>query len=145
MVVYTWTPVDEGTGFASREFGGILHREVRLKEDEAGRDIMQDKIKKLLSEFKSGLEIIYGPRLHGVYLYGSYARNEAEPESDVDILIVLDQVDAYGKEIEATSCLVASLSLKNQICISRIFVPQNKWFSKGSFFVQNASEDAVSL
>lgn len=106
---------------------------------------MQAKIKNLLSEFKSGLKTIYGPRLQGVYLYGSYARNEADPESDVDILIVLDQVDAYVKEIEATSCLVASLSLKNQICISRVFVPQNKWFAKVGFFVQNASEDAISL
>lgn len=106
---------------------------------------MAEKIKELLTEFKLGLEKIYGSRLQGVYLYGSYARNEAEPDSDMDVLIILDHVDSYGKEIKATSGLVASLSLKHQICISRVFVPQNKWVSKENFFVQNASEEAVSL
>jgi predicted nucleotidyltransferase len=47
-------------------------------------------IKQLISEFRKGLEAIYGDRLRGMLLYGSYARGEEEDGSDVDVLVVLD-------------------------------------------------------
>jgi predicted nucleotidyltransferase len=49
----------------------------------------RDKTSKLLAEFKRELARLYGDRLKGVFLYGSRARGEAEPEADVDILLCL--------------------------------------------------------
>ena len=49
---------------------------------------MNANIKNLLTELKAGLTHIYGEWLKGVYLFGSYARGEADDESDVDVLIV---------------------------------------------------------
>ena len=46
--------------------------------------------KALLQRIKSCLQPIYGDRLRGMVLYGSEARNEAEKDSDIDILILLD-------------------------------------------------------
>ena len=43
----------------------------------------------LLTELRTGLAAIYGIRLKGVYLFGSHARNEADAESDVDVLVDL--------------------------------------------------------
>jgi predicted nucleotidyltransferase len=40
----------------------------------------------------------YGPRLHQIVLYGSRARGDADEESDLDLLVVLDQVaDSRGE------------------------------------------------
>jgi predicted nucleotidyltransferase len=36
---------------------------------------------------------VYGDRLRGVILFGSWARGDAHPESDIDLLVVLDEVD----------------------------------------------------
>ena len=36
------------------------------------------------------LREIYGPRLKRLILFGSQARGEATPDSDVDVLVVLD-------------------------------------------------------
>ena len=45
---------------------------------------------KLLKQVKSILEDAFGERLRGVVLYGSEARGQAGPDSDIDFLVLLD-------------------------------------------------------
>lgn len=42
-----------------------------------------------LTEMSEALSEIYGDKLDSVILYGSYARGEQEPESDVDVAVIL--------------------------------------------------------
>ncbi|MGA2330060.1 MAG: nucleotidyltransferase domain-containing protein [Bryobacteraceae bacterium] len=104
---------------------------------------MTERIRALLGELKSGLEEIYGARLRGVYLYGSYARGEQEEESDVDVLIVLDQVPHYRGEIKRTSYLVAGMSGKYGVSVSRVFVPERDWGAGEIPFLLKVREEAV--
>jgi Nucleotidyltransferase domain len=48
--------------------------------------MQEPEIRKLLSKLRRGLEGLYGERLEGMYHFGSWAREEATQESDVDIL-----------------------------------------------------------
>jgi predicted nucleotidyltransferase len=43
----------------------------------------------LLAQLRNHLQSLYGERLHKVMLFGSYARGEARPDSDIDVLVVL--------------------------------------------------------
>ena len=52
----------------------------------------------LVRRLKARLAEAYGDRFAGVVLYGSYARGEAGPDSDVDVLVLLDgPVDRWAE------------------------------------------------
>ncbi len=53
----------------------------------------------LVQRVKDSLREVYGDRLHGIILYGSAARGEAEPDSDIDLLVLLDGPVALGREL----------------------------------------------
>lgn len=102
----------------------------------------EPKIRELLIKARRGLEELYGERLEGVYLFGSYARGDSTPESDVDILVVLDEVTDYGREIEHTGYLISGLSLDYEVSISRVFVSSSAWRHRDSPFLCNVREHA---
>lgn len=98
---------------------------------------MPANIKKLLSVLKKELSLIYGERLKGIYLYGSYARGDNQPGSDVDVMIVLASYQRYGDEIKRTSELNAKLSLDYGIPISRLFMTEERWKHEDSPLLRN--------
>ena len=104
---------------------------------------MNESARGILARLKEALAALYGSRLKGVYLFGSHARGEADEESDVDVLIVLDRVDSYSQEIERTSELIAELSLECGQSISRVFVSEQRWREERTMFFQNLREEAV--
>lgn len=48
------------------------------------------------------LRKLYGERLRGLALYGSYARGEADDGSDVDVVVLLDELDDFWRELRET-------------------------------------------
>ena len=78
-----------------------------------------------------------------MYLYGSYARGEADPESDLDILVVLDDFEQYGREVNLTGELISDLSLKHALTISCVFLRQKEWLYGDTPFLGNAREEAI--
>jgi predicted nucleotidyltransferase len=104
----------------------------------------EPQIKELLARLRRGLEQLYGGRLEAMYLFGSFARGEATPESDVDVLIVLDEVTDYGQEIERTGHLVSELSLDYEVSISRVLVSSSAWRHRDSPFLSNVRKHAIA-
>ncbi len=100
-------------------------------------------VKSLLAELRKGLQGLYGARLRGLYLYGSYARGEPESESDVDVLVVLNRIERYGGEIDFTGELISKLSLHYEVSISTVFVSEGDWTTGDTNFLANVREDAV--
>lgn len=104
----------------------------------------QEKLEQLLKELKSGLAAWYGSQLSGVYLSGSYARDEQDAESDLDVLLVLTHYELYSAEIERTGELVSALSLKYGVSISRKFIKESHWESVDSALLRNLRAEAIA-
>jgi uncharacterized protein len=59
---------------------------------------MQPELTTLLAQLQAELQRTLGDNLIRAILYGSRARGDAAPDSDVDILIVLRQAEAVYRE-----------------------------------------------
>lgn len=104
---------------------------------------MNESVKELMAQLKRDLIRLYGERLKGLYLFGSHARDEADEESDVDVMIVLDRVDDYSTEIDRTGEVVSELSLRFGVTISRVFATERQWSQAQTMFFLNIREEAV--
>lgn len=102
-------------------------------------------LKELLAELRAGLQTIYGSRLKGLYLFGSYARGEQEEGSDVDMLVIIDKfTGSYGDEVRRTGELGSLLSLKYGSTISQVFVKESSWLSGATPFLDNVRQEAIA-
>jgi antitoxin ChpS len=52
---------------------------------------IEPEILSVLEDLKGRLRRRFGDRFDGLYLFGSRARGDAEPDSDVDVAVILDQ------------------------------------------------------
>jgi predicted nucleotidyltransferase len=73
------------------------------------------------------LRLLYGERLRKVGLYGSWARGDAHPESDIDLLVVLDRFDSSWKEHERMSDILNKHSLDNDTVVSALVVSEHDY------------------
>ncbi len=80
-----------------------------------------------MKELKAGLVRIYRDRLKAVYLYGSYARGDYRPGSDVDVMILLKDYRNYWNEQKKISQLASDISLEYEVTVSCIFIKELQW------------------
>jgi len=62
----------------------------------------------------------YGERLRKVLLFGSWARGDAHPESDIDLLIVLDRVESGWEELKRMDEILWRHSFANDTVITAV-------------------------
>jgi predicted nucleotidyltransferase len=105
---------------------------------------MPENIQVLLRKLKEGLVEIYGDQLKAVYLYGSYARGEARPASDVDVMIVLADYESYGREIDRTGELGSRLSLEYSLSISRVITKEIQWQKAATPLLRNVRAEGIA-
>jgi predicted nucleotidyltransferase len=104
-----------------------------------------EKLADILSSLRTGMEDLLGDQLVAVYLYGSHARGDAQPDSDIDVLVVLNGEFDYFNIVERTGKLAVELSLENDTVISMVFISKEKFTHKMSPFLMNVREEGILI
>ena len=81
----------------------------------------------LMKEVRKRLEAIYGPRLRGVYLFGSFARDEADADSDTDVAIVLSGTFRSWDERKRLSDMVGELCAREGVLLNLAFLTEREF------------------
>jgi predicted nucleotidyltransferase len=70
------------------------------------------------------LKNIFHDKLHKVFLYGSYARGEAKPESDLDVFVLLNVPDVDSREYRIKMA-EAEVDIALKYKIVPMIIPEN--------------------
>jgi uncharacterized protein len=106
---------------------------------------MNEKLQTILAELKAKLAAEYGNRLVNVILFGSQARGDATPESDIDVMVVLKGTVNPYQEIDRTNALTSRLSLEYDTLISTLFVTEARMQSEGSPLLINIRQEGLQV
>ncbi|MBW1918566.1 MAG: nucleotidyltransferase domain-containing protein [Deltaproteobacteria bacterium] len=106
---------------------------------------LTEKLKEILSELRRRFETLYGERLVQMVLYGSRARGDASPMSDIDVLVVLTGPVSPCQEIDRTVYAVAEISLKYCEVISCVFVSAEQFERERSPLLLNVRQEGMAI
>lgn len=73
---------------------------------------------RIATDVADELKTVYGDRLRQVLLFGSWARGDAHPESDIDLLVVLDEVLSPWQELRRMDDVAWRHSFENDTVIT---------------------------
>ena len=95
----------------------------------------QPDLNSILQRFSVALRERYGERYRGLWLYGSEARGEARPDSDIDLLLVLRDANRPTREIDRIADILADFNLRYGVLLSVLPVTEDTLKSaKGPFW-----------
>ncbi len=102
------------------------------------------KWKSATDMFVAELQKLYGSRLKKVILYGSRARGEANDDSDIDLLVVLQPMGDFWEELHRINPIASRLSLEHDLLISALPVDLDEYEGGYTpFFVNTRNEGVV--
>ena len=106
---------------------------------------LPDNIAGALKELKERLTALYGERLKGVYIFGSYSRGDFTEGSDVDIAVLLEGEVKISEEIDRIGVIASEIGLRYNITLSVLPIPETWWISRKSPWLENLRREGVKL
>ena len=94
---------------------------------------------------KTVLEAYYGSRFKGLLLYGSVARNQDTPASDIDLLVLLNQPFNYFDELRQIIDLLYPIQLESDRLISAKPTPLEEFEDGRIQLYRNARREGLLI
>jgi len=106
---------------------------------------MSDKIIQLVRRIKNYLIERYGEKIRDVILYGSYARGQFTENSDIDILVLVDDTLNPFEVRENISDLLLDILLDEEELVSVIVLPESFFENYNYPFMINVKKEGVKI
>jgi len=102
--------------------------------------------KSALSNFKAALKQALSGQLVELKLFGSKARGDDEPDSDMDVLVIVASDDWHIRD--TVYDVATDMLLQWDVCISPKVISKNRFdqlCKEGTSFIHNVSKDAIRV
>ncbi len=101
-------------------------------------------LRSILDEFSAALKQRHGDRFVGLWLYGSQARGDAHPDSDVDLILRLRHVTQPGREIDKIGDILADMNLRYGVLLSVLPVDETAFEKAQGPFWRNVRNEGFA-
>ena len=102
-------------------------------------------LRKTLRWATASLRDLYGPRLKRLILFGSQARGEAKPDSDVDLLVVLEGPVTSLEEAKRTSRVATEAAAYRDTVLSFVHMSAEEFADDRRPLVWSIREEGIDL
>jgi len=91
--------------------------------------------------------VLYGERLERAVLFGSQARGEATPASDIDILVLLRGTESFSlyDEVSRLAILSDRLLARHNELVTFVVRPLAWWTGKASSLAVSVDREGLTL
>lgn len=103
------------------------------------------QIQTILKETYDELKSLYADRLKEVILFGSYARGDYMNESDIDLILLLDNLNDVASEGDKYRPIVSRISLKYDTVVSIIPFRFDDFYQKMTPLTLNIQREGIRL
>ena len=104
-----------------------------------------ENIIRILDEVKVCLQRIYGDKLKDIILHGSYARGDCNDGSDIDLIIILEDITGPMQEREKYFDAIWKLDLKYDTVISIIPLKEDEYRTRRLPVILNARREGIPI
>lgn len=104
-----------------------------------------EKLNRLLPEIEKKIRDLFGEKVLKIILFGSYARGDYDPESDVDIMVIVDDesLEIYRKKgIELTNYYLEKERILISIIVEKAKIVE-KYKNHSPFLINVVKEGSV--
>jgi uncharacterized protein len=105
----------------------------------------REQTERSIREFVHRIQTIYGDKLKRVVLYGSCARNEATPDSDIDLAIVLAGEVVPSEEIDRMIDAITDVNLEHGVLLSVYPVSEDDYRKRKSPLLINIRREGITI
>ncbi len=106
---------------------------------------LSGKLRVILTQLRQQFEALYGDRLVKLLLFGSQARGDARPWSDIDVLAVLKGPVKPSEERARTEVLLGDLSLEHNVVITSVYMDEEYFGHYDSAFLRNVRAEGIPV
>lgn len=103
------------------------------------------RLEEILTRVKQKFQEVYQDNLMSLVLFGSQARGDAKPDSDIDVLVVLKEKNTQDDRHKKMIDFISDLCIEYGVLVSCVYVSESQFKQEKSPLLLNIHQEGILL